>query len=293
MIIALVIIAHVLVCIAIGIGIKLGWIKNDSTIYPTIFFIPVFGILMFILDQLAAKGLIEQKKLVDVKAIGVQSIDYNKININDEKDVERIVPLEEAIVINESNMRRALLMDVIQNRPDEKISLLQKATMSDDTELTHYATTTIMEVQSGFEQRISELEKYYSANPQDILVVRKLYKEVSRYVNSKLLTGSILKIYQEKMIALLRQLKEMRPDDVRYREDLFYAYISMGNYEMAKEELTDYKLICFDTEARYKMEIVLCSKTNRGDQIKSLINEMKQKEVYVSSEGKKWFEFWE
>ena len=58
-------------------------------------------------------------------------------------------------------VRHSLMLDILHKNPNEYIAILQKARNSDDTEVTHYATTMMMEIQTEYEKKLQQYEKTY------------------------------------------------------------------------------------------------------------------------------------
>ena len=71
---------------------------------------------------------------------------------------EKIVPLEEALLINKPGVRRELIMDVLNDDPEEYMDILKQARMNEDVEVVHYAITAMVELSKEYDFRLQKLE---------------------------------------------------------------------------------------------------------------------------------------
>lgn len=62
-----------------------------------------------------------------------------------EPEAASTVPMEEAFLISEPQVRREMMMKLLHNDPEENIELLMMARFNDDPETAHYATATLTE----------------------------------------------------------------------------------------------------------------------------------------------------
>ena len=273
-------------------------IKVRTPILVAVVCVPVVGILLLLADMWVEKNRkhgiheigLEKMKLTDTK--------YRSILVEQNDNTEIVVPLEEAIAINDAKTRRKLLLDILHKNPEEHIDLLQRARLTDDTELTHYATTTMMEIQGGYEQNIRELEKDIKILKEDNRreglekALRKLRKELELYINSGLITGNILNIYRRKLDGVFTELLELAPENRNYYLGKLENQMEQGILEGVEERLLNAEKMWPEDEQVYMALVQYYAATYRGEKIQQILAELERKEVYLSSEGKKWFAFW-
>ena len=294
----LLLVIHLLLCGVIGYKIYTKQIKVRTPIYIAVVCIPVVGELLFLVDL-----WMDRKKKCGIREIGLEKLKltdakYKMIHVERDDHSEMVVPLEEAIAVNDAKTRRKLLLDILHKNPEEHIELLQRARMTDDTELTHYATTTMMEIQSGYEQVICELEQ--NVKESELLedksdkekVLRKLRKELETYIDSGLITGNILNIYRKKLDGVFVQLLDIEPENKAYHLGKLQNEIEQGVFEGVEDSLLTLKEKWPEDEQIYKVFVSYYATTHQGEKIQELLSEIEEKEVYLTSEGKKWFAFW-
>lgn len=108
-------------------------------------------------------------------------------------EAERIVPLEEAFLINQPRKRRELMMDLLKSDPRKYLDLLLLARFNEDQETAHYASVTLTEVQRQMHLGIQQAQAELEEAPQDRTVRVKFVERLNAYVNSGLLEGWMLK----------------------------------------------------------------------------------------------------
>lgn len=282
-------IGHIYLCIA------LWWhmIETRTAILPAVIVLPVVGPLLFLIDQSQHRGLHKASKTIGLESMRIDDIKYQRIQVDDQDDPDQVVPLEEAMVINDSGTQRKLLIDVLEKDPSEQISLLLAAGLARDVEVVHYATTTMAQIQTEFEQRITQLEEAALNDSEDMQVNKNLQKTLGQYVESGLLTGGILRVYQEKYIEVLKKTIEHNPQDSKSLRTLFYCYMKMDDLVLAKHVLAKYRTDWPMEQSGYEMLIYFYMRTNDEDGIRRAMEQIHEKGIYLSSEGKKWLSFWE
>lgn len=289
---------HILLCGVVGFKLYTKQVSVRTPIYVAVVCVPVVGAMLFLvelwLNQKSKHGIreigLEKAKLNDAK--------YKNIYVERDDNTDNIVPLEEAIAVNDAKTRRKLLLDILHKNPEEHIELLQRARMSEDTELTHYATTTMMEIQSGYEQIIRKLEN--DVRQEELLgnksqlgkVLRKLRKELEMYIESGLITGNILNIYRKKLGDVFEKLIALEPKNKAYRLGKIENNIEQGILEGAEEGLYALKQKWPEDEQVYKAYVNYYASTHQGEKIQQILTEIEENEIYLTSEGKKWFAFW-
>lgn len=289
---------HVLLCAVIGCCLCTKRIKVRVPIYVAVVCIPIVGALLFLIelwmDRRRKHGVrevgLEKMKLTDTK--------YRAIEVEQSDNTDIVVPLEEAMAINDAKTRRKLLLDILHKNPEEHIALLQRARLTDDTELTHYATTTMMEIQGNYESNIrvleSDIKLLREANRSAGLekALRRLRRELESYIESDLISGNILNIYRRKLDGVFSELLLLAPENRNYYLGKLENEIEQGFFEEVEERLLKAKEMWPEDVAVYKELVHYYAATHEGDKIQQVLQEMESREIYLSGEGKRWFAFW-
>lgn len=289
----LVVLIHLIICIVIFLLMKQGKIKSSMVVYPAVVLVPVCGLVLLVIEEYRVRNTKQKERQVGVESFKISDIRYKRIVVDDDSNETIIVPLEEAISVNNASVRRKLMMDILHRNPEEYIELLQMTRTADDTELTHYATTTMMEIQNKYELEIHKLSEEIKENPKELQVLKKYRKVLLKYIDSGLISGKILEIYRAQLDDILRKLCEMLPENRVYFLDYIRNQIALGKNDNIDGQIMDMINRWPDEVQVYQIYVESLWKSNRGDEIPGVLNRLKEGNVYLSSEGKAWLEFWE
>ncbi len=288
----LVVLIHLIICIVIFLLMKQGKIKSSMVVYPAVVLVPVCGLVLLVIEEYRVRNTKQKERQVGVESFKISDIRYKRIVVDDDSNETITVPLEEAISVNNASVRRKLMMDILHRNPEEFIELLQMTRTADDTELTHYATTTMMEIQNKYELEIHKLSEEIKENPKELQVLKKYRKVLLKYIDSGLISGKILEIYRAQLDDILRKLCEMLPENRVYFQDYIRNQIALGKNNI-DGQIMDMINRWPDEVQVYQIYVEFLWKSNRGDEIPGVLNRLKEGNVYLSSEGKAWLEFWE
>lgn len=100
-------------------------------------------------------------KTVGVEKLRVNEEIYKNMFPAMEENDRDVVPLEEALLLNDSSRRRELIMNVLNDNPGEYVELLKQARMNEDVEVVHYAITAMVELFKEYDYRLQKLRKIY------------------------------------------------------------------------------------------------------------------------------------
>lgn len=289
----LVVLIHLIICIVIFLLMKQGKIKSSMVVYPAVVLVPVCGLVLLVIEEYRVRNTKQKERQVGVESFKISDIRYKRIVVDDDSNETITVPLEEAISVNNASVRRKLMMDILHRNPEEYIELLQMTRTADDTELTHYATTTMMEIQNKYELEIHKLSEEIKENPKELQVLKKYRKVLLKYIDSGLISGKILEIYRAQLDDILRKLCEMLPENRVYFQDYIRNQIALGKNDNVDGQIMDMINRWPDEVQVYQIYVEFLWKSNRGDEIPGVLNRLKEGNVYLSSEGKAWLEFWE
>ena len=223
-------IIHGCVCALYLIMIKRKKINPGLILAPVVILIPVFGILsVYIMNSMIA---LQKDGTLDIKE-HQQDTSYSRISVESESP-ELAIPLEEAIFINDASTRRTIMLDILRKDPLQFIDLLQIARFGNDVEVTHYATTTIMEIQRNYDLSILEVQNRLRKTPEDLDVLNSYIFVLMEYIECGLLHGYLLK-QQRKHLAQLLQLKlDHNPSGRKTQLVTIQNDLRLGNFEHAQ-----------------------------------------------------------
>ena len=147
-------ILHLTVCILIWAGIRSGMLKVKKYLIIPVIFVPVWGALSMLILHLQVFSKAENSRQIGVEKLQVNEVIYKNNFRSVEENDHDIVPLEEALLINDPEKRRKLIMDILNDDPSKYIELLEKARMNEDVEVVHYAITAMVELSKDYDSKL-------------------------------------------------------------------------------------------------------------------------------------------
>lgn len=284
-------IIHIALCV---VYVLLQRHRKDESGFPAVivFMLPIFGFLMWLADvKIVAKALLGTKE-IGLEKLKVTDTKYKRLDTDESASGHVMVPLEDALIVNDEKLRRSLLLDILHKNPEEYLSTLARAKASDDVEITHYATTTLLEIQSEYEQKLQDYLGEFTARRKDRIFLQEYADCLSRYVDSGLIDGSVLQMQQEKLLDVLGILLEMEAPS---REDIFLyieTAMDLKRYPEAKRWLDDSQKSCEEMEMWNQLAVRYYWENGQTEEIDNVLRNVKKSNIYLSKEGKAWFQFW-
>ncbi len=282
---------HILVCILTFIGLNLRILKVHKYMFFVVLCLPFWGALAVLL--LHFEILFEQDETlnIDVEKMKLDSLLYKGLAVEESKNDDTIVPIEEALIINSPRERREIIMDVLNDNPKEYVEFLKKAGNNDDSEVVHYAVTAMVEISKENDHRLQKLGMEYSKNPDDLDCLTRYSNFLWEVLSQDLLSGQVeilnRNLYSE-LISKKLSISENLEDYMRYFENEFV----LGNYTKAGEIIKKADCLYSDCEELIPLKLKYHSKLGQGDKIKELINDIQNKKMFVSRRVKEAIAFW-
>lgn len=284
------ILVHIIICIIIVILNKINIIKSPTLKIPILFFVPLLGLLMLIIDEYFYRKNLSGLKKLDIDNLKIKDEYYKSIRINQGKNDDVTVPLEEAMLINDSSISRALMLDIIHNDSDSFIPLLQKIRMKDDTEITHYSTTTLAELQGDYERRINTL----ASRQLNYELLVELIILLEEYIHSGLLSENVLLINRKKLSSYLEKAISLNNNKWDKKKLIIYIENKIALNEYADiEKLIDLSMTKWGNDERiFMLRFKYYWKQRNEKEMKRTLKIIEESDLYLSKSAKQWYKFW-
>ena len=149
-VIIIILVIHIVLCLIYLIfSLTRETTLRKENIIP-ILLIPLFAPLTaIILEWLQFSG--HQGEKLDEILLEPLEDDILWKTVKNHHEVGNIVPLEEALIINENNTKRRMMLDALYDDPLKYLDVLLVASHNEDVETAHYATTTLSHSQKKFQ----------------------------------------------------------------------------------------------------------------------------------------------
>ena len=202
-----------------------------------------------------------------------------------------VIPLEEALRINDSAVRRTMIMDILNQQPEEYIGLLKEAGSNEDAEVVHYATTAMSELSKDYDLKLQSLEAEYARDPGDINVLEEYVTFLEEYLKKDFAQGQFLTMQRIQYSRLLDRLIAEKGSLSLHCKKIENE-LELKNYGEASRILSMIEERWGDREPVILLRIRCCAEEGNRSELKNLIEKIEEQGIYLTSEGKAVMEFW-
>ena len=282
---------HLLICVLTWIGIRTHFLKGKRYLMVPVIFIPFFGVLCIGLLQLQFFLKKENSRPIDLEKLQINEEIYkNNVQVREKNDRD-IVPLEEALLINEPELRRQLIMNILNDDPSRYMELLEKARLNEDVEVVHYAITAMVELSKDYDSRLQTMERTYAAAPDDPVVLDEYCDFMENYLRQGLLEKQMERMQRNQYTLLLRK-KLKRNEDLHNCICLADNLMELEDYAGVQEILERMDRNWHRREEFWVRKVLFLAVQKNGREIRNVLKQMKEEHIYLSSQSKEVLAFW-
>lgn len=208
-----------------------------------------------------------------------------------EENDRDVVPLEEALLLNDSSRRRELIMNVLNDNPGEYVELLKQARMNEDVEVVHYAITAMVELSKEYDYRLQKIEKKYTNDPDDPVILEEYCDFLKEYLSQGFMEKQMEQIYRNQYTQLL--LKQLEQ-----KVNLHTCVCLMENLMVQRDFFLAEKILKIMDQNWHRGEeywiwkIRYLAERKMGKELKQSLQALKEEHIYLSSRGKEALGFW-
>lgn len=217
-------------------------------------------------------------------------IRYEKI-VQVEKEVN-YVSVEEALLLNDSTIKRRLIMDTAKEDAYEYINFLKLAMQDRDMETSHYAASIVMEVNRELQNVIQSAVVLYEKDKTDVQNILFYGEIVGRYYNSGLLEEHGARKYGLLYSRLLEELINLEYMTESIFEDKIETDMNLGEHRNLKSWIHQYQERYPESEKPYLLMMKYYYITHDQEGIKKTLEQLQSSHVNVSRKGNERIEFW-
>lgn len=218
---------------------------------------------------------------------------YGSIAMEEDESAPDVVPLEEALFVNDAKTRRSLMLNLLHNEPLRHMRLLKTACLNGDMEVAHYAATTIMEVQREFDLTVQKMDRLPDRGKADPCEPEKELGLFDGYISSGLLDGHSLKRIRMRYDKLLAGEIALKPDDRKLRLAFAQNKIELKEYEEAEAEITRILERWPSDEEIWLLGVRLAVERQDKRRLDSWMARMDRACPHWSPQGKEIIRFWQ
>lgn len=283
---------HIICCVLVYLGIKTKVLKVKKNMMPVVVFVPLWGMLCVLILHFQMFFDADNVKAAGVEKLKINDEIYKSIFVDDTSSDKKIVPLEEALIVNEPGQRRDLIMNVLYDNPAEYIDLLHKARMNEDVEVVHYATTAMAELSKEYNMELQMLEGAYKKNQNDLGILEEYCEFLEKYISQGMAQGQMLQMQQRQYVMLLKRLVEKK-EKIDIFESLAETQLTLLDYQGAFETIEKMDRLWHQKEQVWLLKIRYFAQQKQGKKLHDTIRQIREEEIYLSANGKEMITFWE
>lgn len=203
-----------------------------------------------------------------------------------------IVPLEEAILIDDVKTRRKFMLETLYEDPLKYLDILLLAKNNEDIETAHYATTTISHAQKEFQVSIHDLAIALENDPKNISLLNQYVETVGKYIESGLLEEHLLRdlrmVYKELLDRKLARVKNDRLTLIRKIRNS----IELQDYASAFESSDLLKEYWPADEQTWIEAIRVCVEGKNKERLCATVDEIHRLDIGWTKQGKEQVNAW-
>lgn len=255
--------------------------------------VPPAGFLAFAAAWAKARGGQDAAgQAIGLDPLKINNEMYQNIFYTRDQHGKLTVPVEEAMVLNDPASKRTLMMDILSEGPQQYIELLQTARHDTDTEVSHYATTAMVELHKGFELRLQQCEQACLADATDLEALDRYRDALREYLDSGLAEGSLLAMYRNAYLQTLQRCSDLQGEPVGILRELFRVQVQLQNYSAAAETVALTLQKWPALADGYLMQLQLCAALHDGAGIQRTLGQLRAGGLYIPERDRQTVAFW-
>lgn len=286
---AVLLLIHMLVCLVLSTLVKLGMLPVRGHMLPAMVLVPLWGPLLLVLcargeafGDALEDGTLESLRLNDEVRRGMQ--------VQVREGDAGVVPLEEALIVNDPSDRRRLMLSMLTDDPDAYLAQLQAAKLNDDVEVAHYAATAVAQISKESDLKLQQLERAFKTDPStENLDAYCDY--LGTYLDSGLAEGRVEQIQRQQYARLLARRCE-REDGAALRIRYATALADAGELDEAEAVITQLVAEVPDDQEAWMLCLRLAVMRCDGEAVQQVIDAIDNQHVYLSAENREKLAFW-
>lgn len=286
---AVLLLIHTLVCLVLSTLVKLGMLPVRGHMLPAMVLVPLWGPLLLVLcargeafGDALEDGTLESLRLNDEIRRGMQ--------VQVREGDAGVVPIEEALIVNDPSDRRRLMLSMLTEDPDAYLGQLQAAKLNDDVEVAHYAATAVAQISKESDLKLQQLERAFKTDPS-AQNLDAYCDYLGECLASGLAEGRVAQIQRQQYARLLARRCE-REDGAALRIRYATALADAGELDEAEAVITQLVAEVPDDQEAWMLCLRLAVMRRDGEGVRQVIDAIDNQHVYLSAENRDKLAFW-
>ncbi len=281
---------HALVCLVLWTLMKLGLLPVRGHMLAVMVLVPLWGPLLVVL--LSVRSAVFGDDLMDatLEALRINDDMHRSMLVQGREGDDGVVPLEEALIVNDPGDRRRLMLSMLTEDPDAYLAQLQAAKLNDDVEVAHYAATAVAQISKESDLKLQQLERAFKTDPS-AQNLNAYCDYLGTYLASGLAEGRVAQIQRQQYARLLARRCE-REDGLALRVRYATALADAGEVDEAEDVADQLVVDAPDEQDVWMLCLRLAVLRRDGEMVQRVIDAVDKQHVYLSAENREKLAFW-
>ena len=287
---AVLLLIHALVCLMLWTLMKLGLLPVRGHMLAVIVLVPLWGPLLVVLLSVRSAVFGEGLKESALESLRFNDDLHRSILVHERDADAGVVPLEEALIVNDPAYRRRLMLSMLTEEPDAYLAQLQAAKLNDDVEVAHYAATAVAQISKESDLKLQQLERAFKTDPSSHNL--DAYCDfLGDYLDSGLADGRVAQIQRQQYARLLARRCE-REDGSALRIRYATALADADEIDKAEDVASQLVIDASDEQDVWMLCLRLAVTRRDGQAIRRVIDAIDEQHVYLNAENRERLAFW-
>lgn len=286
----LLLIIHALVCLVLWTLMKLGLLPVRGHMLAVIVLVPLWGPLLVLLLCARSRAFCDASCASTLESLRLNDEMRRGVLVQGRDTDAGVVPLEEALIVNDAGDRRRLMLSMLTEDPGAYLAQLQAAKLNDDVEVAHYAATAVAQISKESDLKLQQLEHAFKTDPS-AHNLNEYCDFLGEYLDSGLAEGRVAQIQRQQYARLLARRFE-REDTVELRIRYASALADIDQIDEAQAVTNQLVLDVPEEQEVWMLCLRLAVMRRDGDEVHRVIDAIDKQHVYLSAANREELAFW-
>lgn len=287
---AVLLLIHALVCLVLWTLMKLGLLPVRGHMLAVMVLVPLWGPLLVVLLIARSAVFGADPKDATLESLRINDELHRSILVHDREADAGVIPLEEALIVNDPADRRRLMLSMLTEEPDAYLAQLQAAKLNDDVEVAHYAATAVAQISKESDLKLQQLEHAFKTDPS-AHNLNEYCDFLCEYLDSGLAEGRVAQIQRQQYARLLARRCE-RENSVELRIRYAAALADVDQIDEAQAVTDQLVLDAPEEQEVWMLCLRLAVMRRDGDEVQRVIDAIDKQHVYLSAANREELAFW-
>jgi hypothetical protein len=255
--------------------------------------VPLFGPLMALTIEILFRIKNPGTTPVELESMHFEPDIYWSTFSQVKEEDDDVIPLEEAILINDIKVRRKAVFNTFRGDARNYLDVLMVARNNEDTDTTHYATIQISKIQRDFQLKLQDLAAKFEKDPCNQDLLDEYIELLNIYLQSPLPEKSILRHQQQVFADLLdRKLALMPNDRQALIRKLRNTTTLKEDFDAALALMDQLKQSWPEDEITWIEILRACVEWKDSERCRETVDEIKQQKIRWTKRGREQVRPW-